>query len=129
MDFVGHFLLVAIIFVVIDSVWISVVANKFYKQQIGGLLKPKPDFVAAGIFYALYVSGIVFFALDPALQDESLTTAIGRGALLGLLMYATYDLTNQSVLKNWPYKMTVVDMAWGTFVTAAVTAVAYAVLS
>lgn len=129
MDFLAHFAVTAGIFIIIDLIWLTAVAGKFYKQQLGGLLLPKAKLVPAVIFYLLYVAGIVIFVLDPALEHGSLTYALGHGALLGLLMYATYDLTNLSTLKNWPVLVTVVDLAWGTFVTAATATAAYLIFS
>lgn len=120
-----QYLVIGIAFVIVDSVWLVAIANKFYKQQLGDLLKPKPNLVPAIIFYLLYVFGIQVFALSPALQNESFIEAVWRGGLLGLLMYATYDLTNQSTIKKWPLKVTLVDLAWGTFVTALTAAVAF----
>lgn len=128
MEFVLHTLLLGVIFLAIDSIWLSIVANKFYKQQIGELLLVKPKFGPAGIFYVLYVIGINVFALRPAFEAESLATAVGLGALLGLLMYATYDLTNLATLKKWKVKLTIVDMTWGAVLTGAVTAIAYLIL-
>lgn len=129
MEYIGHYLTLAAIFVAIDSVWLGLIANKLYKSHIGGLLKEKPNFVAAAAFYLLYIAGLQIFALEPALERESLAYAMTRGALLGLLMYATYDLTNLSTLKNWPVKITIIDMLWGTFITGLTVTLAYLVLS
>ncbi len=92
---------------VIDAVWLTVVANKFYKSQIGSLLLDKPNFAAAILFYLIYVVGIVVFALSPALEDNSWKMALGLGALFGFVAYATYDLTNLSTLKGFPVKVVV----------------------
>ncbi len=131
MDFIVQYALVAGIFVAIDAVWLTVVAKKFYQDQIGGLLRPKAKLLPAVIFYLLYVFGIVIFALQPALDTADATwwDAAWRSGLLGLLMYATYDLTNYSTLKNWPAKVVYVDMAWGTFVTALTTTAAFLILN
>lgn len=113
---------------VIDAVWLSVVANKFYKSQIGPLLLDKPNLVAAILFYLIYVLGIVVFALSPALDGNSWKMALGLGALFGFVAYATYDLTNLSTLKGFTVKLVIVDMVWGTVLTAAVTVIAYFIL-
>lgn len=128
MEFLGHFLLVGALFAVIDSVWIGLIANKFYKKNLGHLLADKPKFVPAVIFYVIYIAAMVFFVVDPALAAGSLSYAIGHGAFLGLFAYATYDLTNAATLKKWPKIVTFVDMAWGTFVTTAVCAIAFLIL-
>lgn len=129
MDFLQQFLLIAVLFVVIDAVWLTLIANKFYTAQLGSLLKPKADLKPAAVFYVLYVVGMVVFALRPALEAESLAMAAGLSALLGLVMYATYDLTNYSTLKGWPFKVVAADLAWGTFVTSATVTVSYLILA
>lgn len=129
MDFVWHLLVAAGLFVVIDAVWLGLVAPKFYRKYIGEILADKPNFVAAAVFYALYIVGVVVFAINPALEEDSLAKAIGLGGLLGLVMYATYDLTNQATLKVWSTKVTVVDMVWGTSITATVSALTFLIFS
>lgn len=113
----------------IDAVWLKFVANSFYKKQLGSLLRAKPDFAAAAIFYVLYIFAIIFFAVNPALGLGSFGYAISHAALLGLVMYATYDLTNQSTLKHWPLKITIVDMAWGTFITSLIAVLTYVIFA
>jgi len=108
----------AVVFFAVDYVWLSQVATRFYFDRIGHLLMDKPNLVAAGMFYAVYVAGIVIFAVAPALRGESLVTAIVYGALFGFFTYATYDFTNFATLKDWPVVVVVVDVAWGTFLSA-----------
>lgn len=120
MSFFQHYIAAVIIFVAIDAIWLGLVAKNFYKNSIGHLMAPKPNFIPAIIFYALYIVGIIFFAVNPALDKNSASYAIGAGGLLGLLMYSTYDLTNNATLKKWPAKVTIIDMIWGTFITGAV---------
>ncbi len=129
MENLGHYLLAAGLFVAIDAVWLSTMTKLFYNKHMSGMLAAKPNFVAAAVFYAIYILGIVVFVLNPALEKDSLSFAIGAGALLGLTMYATYDLTNQATLKKWPTILTVVDLAWGTFVTSLVSTIAFLILS
>lgn len=129
MENLGHYLLSAGLFVAIDAVWLSTMTKRFYNKHMSGMLAAKPNFVAAAVFYAIYILGIVVFVLNPALEKDSLSFAIGAGALLGLTMYATYDLTNQATLKKWPTILTVVDLAWGTFVTSLVSTIAFLILS
>ncbi len=112
-----------IAFLAIDSLWLGLVAPSFYRSQIGHLMRDSPNFLAAGLFYLLFVYGMVFFAVEPGVRGHSLWQAALRGALFGLVTYATYDLTNHATLTDWPVLMTVVDMAWGTFLSAAVTLV------
>ncbi len=113
----------------IDAVWLSIVANKFYKSQIGQLLLDKPNMVAAALFYIIYVVGIVAFAVSPALEKGSWQYALGMGALLGFVAYATYDLTNLATLKGFTNKVVIVDMIWGTVLTGTVSLLAYSAIS
>lgn len=108
----------ALVFFGLDYVWLSRVAIGFYRSQIGDILRDKPNMVAAGLFYLFYVVGIVYFAVLPGVQKGSLTTAVASGALLGLIAYGTYDMTNLATLKIWSLTMSVVDMAWGAVLTA-----------
>ncbi|OUM02337.1 DUF2177 family protein [Variovorax sp. JS1663] len=106
----------------LDAAWLSTMAGRLYRPAIGHLMQPGFDAKAAAIFYVLYLAGLVFFAVAPALEARSWTSALGRGALLGFIAYATYDLTNQATLKDWPWRLTLIDLAWGTFMTAAAAA-------
>jgi uncharacterized membrane protein len=114
---------------VIDAVWLSVVANKFYKSQLGPLLLEKPNMIAAVLFYVIFVVGIVVFTVMPAVSAGEWKLALGYGALLGLVTYATYDLTNLSTLKNFPVTVVIVDMVWGTVLTATVATLTYLVVN
>lgn len=129
MEYIWQYLAIAVIFVVIDGIWLTLIAKKFYQKHLGYLLKPKASLLPAAIFYLLYVLGIQVFALRPALQSGELLQAAVYGGLLGLLMYATYDLTNQSTVKDWPLKVTLADLLWGTFVTAATTVAAFLIFN
>lgn len=113
----------------IDFIWIGVVAKSFYQKHIGFIMAEKFSITPAVIFYALYAFGIMYFVVNPALAIKSFSSAIFRGALLGLLAYSAYDLTNQATLAKWPLKVTVVDILWGTVLTALVSAIAYLVIS
>lgn len=125
MEFIKLYGISALSFLVLDSIWLGVIAPKFYKSQIGHVMAEKPNFLAAGLFYALFVAGMVFFVVQPAAKDASWTMALYRGAFLGLVTYATYDLTSQAVIKDWPWLVTAVDLLWGTFITATVSVVAF----
>ena len=107
-------------FFAIDLVWLGLVARTFYSRYLGSLMAPKVKWPAAVIFYLLYVVGILVFAVLPGLEAKSLKTTLVSAALLGLIAYATYDLTNLATLKNWPLLVTVVDLVWGTALSVAV---------
>ena len=112
-------------FLAIDFVWLTQIAKRFYFDRLGHLLLDKPNLVAAGIFYAVYVIGIVIFAIAPALKEGSAVTALVYGALFGFFAYATYDMTNYATLRDWPVSVVVVDIAWGTFLTGITALIGY----
>lgn len=120
MNILKVFIFTFISFLAIDLVWLGVLAKDIYQKHIGFLLAPKPNWVAAIVFYLLYVAGVLFFASYPAYKTGLVKNAVIYGALLGLLTYGTYDLTNLAVLKNWPLQITIIDLIWGTFLTASV---------
>ena len=114
-----------IVFCCCDFVWLGWVAKDYYQSQLGGLLLAQPNWAAAVIFYALYAGGIVIFCIAPALDAASLGKAALLGALLGGLAYATYDLSNLATLKSWPMALSLVDIAWGAFVTTVAASAGY----
>jgi len=103
---------------VLDAIWLGIVARGFYRDQLGELMLPSPNLAVAAFFYLLFTVAIVILAVLPALSSGSIGTALLYGAILGLAAYGTYDITNLSTLKSWPLAMSLVDMAWGTFLTA-----------
>lgn len=102
---------------IFDGLWLGLVARKFYRSQLGALMANRPNWAAAIIFYLIYTVGVTVFVVN---GSDSPVEALWRGALFGLVAYATYDLTNQATLANWPRLVTVVDLAWGTVMTALV---------
>ena len=117
------------IFFAIDLVWLAVVAKGFYRQHLGHLLAPQVNWAAAILFYLVFIAGIVFFAVRPALETHSAMRALAYGAFFGFLAYATYDLTNQATIRDWPLVVTVVDLVWGSVLSATVAYLSYQVSS
>ena len=128
-DFLIKLLFAVGIMGIIDALWLSVVANRFYKSQLGPMLLEKPNMISAIIFYVIFVVGVVVFAVLPAVQAGDWKVALGLGALLGLVTYATYDLTNHATLKGFPLTVVVVDIIWGVVLTAAVATLTYLVVT
>ena len=126
---IKQFLVAFTTFLVVDGLWLTVVAKNFYAKHLGYLMAPKPNLTAVGIFYVIYIFTLVILILAPALQKGSLTTAIWTGALFGFCAYATYDLTNLATIKDWPLLITIVDLIWGTTLTATVSGISYWILS
>lgn len=114
-------------FLAIDAIWLGFLARKFYQEQLGDLMLPSPNFAVAAVFYLFFPAAIVVLAVRPGLEAGSLWTAAGYGAVFGLAAYGTYDMTNLSTLKNWPVSLTIVDMIWGTVLTAIASVSGYAV--
>ncbi len=107
-----------LVFLAVDAIWLTLAAQRLYRPLMGDLLLEGFRLVPALLFYLIYIAGIVVFAVGPALASQRWTTATSYGAFLGLFAYATYDLTNQATLRNWPVAVTVADLCWGTFLTA-----------
>ncbi len=117
------------VFFAIDMVWLGLVAKDFYRGQIGTLMKSDVNWTAAIIFYLIFILGLVVFVITPAVERGSWTHALLFGALFGFVCYATYDLTNLAVAKDWPLLVTIVDMAWGAVLAASISTVTYFIAS
>jgi uncharacterized membrane protein len=111
------------VFFAVDMVWLGVVAKGFYRKHLGFLMGPKVVWPAAILFYLLFIAGLVVFAVRPGILAGAPLKGLLLGAFLGLVSYATYDLTNQATVKDWPVVVTVVDLVWGTVLGGSVSAV------
>ncbi len=116
------FAVMGAVFLALDAVWLTLMAQRLYRPAIGHLMREGFDVAAAGIFYVLYIAGVTLLAVLPA---QRLRGAWARGALFGLVAYGTYDLTNQATLQDWPWQVTLIDLAWGAWVTSTSAAAAY----
>jgi uncharacterized membrane protein len=125
LKYLGIYFLFLIPLIVIDMIWLLVIAKKMYQSEMGDLMAGEPNLVAGIAFYVLYAIGICIFVLVPALSKQSWFDAVLYGALFGFFCYMTYDLTNLAVIRNFPTQLAFIDMAWGTFVTATVSGFAY----
>lgn len=113
------------VFFAIDMVWLGVVAKNIYRSQMGPLLADTVNWPVAIAFYLLFLVGLSIFVISPALASRDFTHALLYGALFGFFTYATYDLTNWSVVRGWPAALSLIDMAWGTILSGAVAGVTY----
>jgi len=118
--YVKLYLLTVPIFFLVDLVWLGYVARSFYHRHLSFILSPEVNWWAAITFYLIYIVGILFFAVIPALEKASLMRALVWGGLYGFFTYATYDLTNMALIKGWPLKIVVVDILWGMVLCATV---------
>ena len=117
------------VFFIIDMIWLGVIAKGFYRKALEPLLTPNINWTAALIFYFLFLVGVLVFALIPGMEKRSLGYTIVMAALFGFIAYATYDLTNLATLRDWPLMLSIVDMAWGTFLSASTAALTYLIMS
>lgn len=119
------FAIAFVVLVILDALWLGLIARDFYKARIGHIMREQPLWLAAGLFYAAHALGIVVFALPAAAAGSGhWSGALGYGALYGFCVFAAYDFTNQATLRGWPVSVTVVDLAWGAATTAAATVAA-----
>jgi len=114
------YFLTALVFFLIDMVWLGLLAKDLYRDQLGELMKDQIVWPAAILFYVLFIVGIFIFAILPAVEKNSLGHALLMGILFGLFTYATYDLTNYATLKDWPLQLVFIDIAWGMILTGLV---------
>jgi len=119
------YLLTVPVFFVIDLLWLGVVARGFYRDNLAHLLSATVNWPAAIVFYLIFIAGILYFAVLPALAEGSVWRAVINGALFGFFTYMTYDLTNLATLPDWPIRVVIVDILWGTVLCASVATSAF----
>lgn len=122
---IATYFIALISFFAIDMVWLGVISKNYYKQKLGFILSPNPNWMAAIVFYLLFIAGIMFFAINPALKEMYWQTALLNGAVLGALCYATYDLTNMATIAKWPIQIVIIDIIWGMVLTGSVSIITY----
>jgi len=117
--------LTALVFFAIDLVWLGVVATGFYQRHLGHLMADEVNWVAALLFYCLYIAGILVFAVRPGLEADSLGQTLALGAFLGFFAYATFDLTCMALFEDFPLVVVLVDLTWGAVLTGGVAVAGY----
>lgn len=118
LKFLPAYLAMLVVMLVVDIIWLSVLAEPIYQQGIGHLMAAQPNLIYAGLFYLLYVLGLMWFALLPNRHHRGLKSTFLAAAIFGFFVYASYDLTNLALLKNWPLSLSLLDIAWGTLLSA-----------
>lgn len=129
MNYLKEYGVAFITFLTIDLLWLGIFAKDLYKKYLGYILRPNTNWLAAISFYLLYIVGIVFFVINPAMEKKSWKYALFAGMFFGFITYATYDLTNLATLKDWPIKITIIDLIWGSTLGGAVSWITYNVLT
>lgn len=127
-DYLKEYGIAFIVFMLIDLVWLVFIARSLYQKYLGYIMSPTVNWPAAIIFYMLFIAGIVFFVIHPALAKESLQYAVLAGAFFGLVTYATYDLTNLATLKDWPLNITIIDLIWGSTLSASTASATFLII-
>ena len=122
---VSLYFIAAVVFLALDLVWLGLVAQGVYEHFLGDLLADSPNAAAAFVFYAIFVAGLVYFVIAPAIEEQSARTAVVRGAAFGFVTYATWDLTSLAVIEGFPVGIVPIDLAWGTFLAATVSLATY----
>lgn len=118
--FIKLYLSAAALFLVLDGLWIGVIAAGFYKKHLGYLMGDI-NWYAVALFYIVYAAGLVVLVIQPNMTKPILA-AFALGALAGLMAYGAYDFTNQATIKDWPWIVTVADLAWGALASGIVSA-------
>jgi uncharacterized membrane protein len=127
LNLIKLYLITVPVFFAVDLLWLGVLARDFYRSNLGHLLSPTVNWPAALVFYLLFIAGILYFAVVPALDEGALGRAVRNGLLFGFFTYMTYELTNLATLPSWPIKVVLVDIAWGMALSATVAATSYGI--
>lgn len=125
MQGVKLFLIAFAVFIVVDLIWLGFIAKDLYQKEIGHLMAKSVNWWAAIIFYLIYLAGLVYFVINPAVVAKDWLLALKNGLLFGFITYATYDLTNLATLSAWPLRITLIDLAWGSFLGASISTITY----
>lgn len=128
LEYLKMYVVALVVFLAIDIVWLAVIAKKLYQKELGFIMSAKPNWGAAILFYLIFIVGLVFFVIHPATEKDSWSYALLAGILFGFVSYSTYDLTNLATLADWPMKITIIDLIWGSSLGGVVSVISFAVL-
>ena len=121
-----QYLIVLVTALLLDGIWLGLIAKDFYKKHLGFLMADTPNLKVASLFYIVFALAILILVLNPAITGNWSTWKVFLyGAMLGLVMYGAYDFTNHAIIKDWPTIITVVDLTWGTLMSASVASISY----
>lgn len=126
---VKTYIVTFLVFFIIDLIWLGLIAKNLYKNQIGHLMSDQPNWIAAIVFYLIFIFGLIYFVIAPALDSGEWTKALFNGLIFGFITYSTYDLTNLATLQNWPIKITIIDLIWGTSLGGSVSTISYWIIN
>jgi uncharacterized membrane protein len=117
------------IFLCIDAIWLGFIARGIYAKYLGYIMAKNIVWWAAGVFYLIFMAGLLFFVIEPSVRTQSIRYALAAGAFFGFVAYATYDLTNLATIEGWPLFVTVIDLIWGAFVASSTSVLSYMLIN
>ena len=129
MIWLAYFAVTFVVFMGIDLVWLGFVAKNIYSKYLGYLMAPNVNWLAALVFYVIFIIGILYFVIAPSLVDRDFTQLVIRAMLFGFITYATYDLTNLATVRDWPITITIIDLIWGTSLSTSVSVISYLIIT
>lgn len=129
MIWLAYFAVTFVVFMGIDLIWLGFVAKNIYSKYLGYLMAPNVNWLAALIFYVIFIVGVLYFVIAPSLVDRDFTQLVIRAMLYGFMTYATYDLTNLATVRDWPITITIIDLIWGTTLSTSVSVISYLIIT
>ena len=129
MIWLAYFAVTFVVFMGIDLIWLGFVAKNIYSKYLGYLMAPNVNWLAAMVFYVIFIIGILYFVIAPSLVDRDFTQLVIRAMLFGFITYATYDLTNLATVRDWPITITIIDLIWGTTLSTSVSVISYLIIT
>ena len=129
MIWLAYFTVTFVVFMGIDLVWLGFVAKNIYSKYLGYLMAPNVNWLAALVFYVIFIIGVLYFVIAPSLVDRDSTQLVIRAMLFGFITYATYDLTNLATVRDWPITITIIDLIWGTSLSTSVSVISYLIIT
>lgn len=129
MIWLAYFEVTFVVFMGIDLIWLGFVAKNIYSKYLGYLMAPNVNWLAALIFYVIFIVGVLYFVIAPSLVDRDFTQLVIRAMLFGFMTYATYDLTNLATVRDWPITITIIDLIWGTTLSTSVSVISYLIIT
>lgn len=129
MIWLAYFAVTFVVFMGIDLIWLGFVAKNIYSKYLGYLMAPQVNWLAALVFYVIFIIGVLYFVIAPSLVDRDFTQLVIRAMLFGFITYATYDLTNLATVRDWPITITIIDLIWGTTLSTSVSVISYLIIT
>lgn len=129
MIWLAYFAVTFVVFMGIDLIWLGFVAKNIYSKYLGYLMAPQVNWLAAMVFYVIFIIGVLYFVIAPSLVDRDFTQLVIRAMLFGFITYATYDLTNLATVRDWPITITIIDLIWGTTLSTSVSVISYLIIT